>query len=253
MSFFNWGLMAGEIQFVGLKNYFYMSHRDRFVNAMLFTTAYMFSAIGLSFPVALGAAILLQHESIIARILRTLILLPMMFAMIIVAIAWRWLFHYQFGIINYLLSIFGLPRIAFLSEILTARFVVMFVGSMWHIPFTFALLLSALYSIPKEVRDAAKIDCTSKVQEYIHIMFPYLKPIILVCILLNLIEAAKLFETVYAVTYGGPANSTESLSFLAYRVSFQYLRLGEGAAISWWLFLIVAIISLFLLNLTRRG
>jgi multiple sugar transport system permease protein len=120
-------------------------------------------------------------------------------------------------------------------------------------PFVVILLTAGLQTIPKELYEAARVDAASPWQIFRRITLPLLRPTILVVLIFRTLDAFRVFDSIYVLTGGGPANTTETLSIYAYKVLFQTLQFGYGSAIALTVFLLVGIITVFYVRLLRGG
>ena len=146
------------------------------------------------------------------RFFRVLFLIPMMTTPVIMTVIWRTFFHESLGPVNDILSNFGMsPK--WLTDPVLAKFTVIVVEVWQWTPFMFLLLLAGLLSLPKEPFLAAAIDGASPVRKFIYVTFPLMAPISIGAIIIRLIEASKIMDTVYVLTSGGPGTATETSSF----------------------------------------
>lgn len=172
---------------------------------------------------------------------RTIFLLPILIPGIVIGAIWKLMYNPDFGVINQLLSLTGLPGCDWLGE-KNLALVSVIVVDIWHwTPFVFLLLLAALESLPQDVFEAARVDGATAWQELRHVTLPMMWPAIAVTLLFRLIVSFKVFDEVYLLTGGGPGTATEVLSFTIYRRFFTEDRMGYGSAIS--------VVTLFVLAL----
>ena len=161
--------------------------------------------------------------------------------------------HPQLGILNYLLSLISIDPINWLGDPKMAFITIIFVD-IWHqVSFMIILLLAGLSAIPKEPYEAARSDGAGIVDCFIHITLPYMRPVIIVTILIRLIFAIKTYDLIYIMTKGGPGDATDLISYYIYRSAFISLNLGEAAAMSTILLLIIIILTLPLFKYMNRS
>jgi multiple sugar transport system permease protein len=184
---------------------------------------------------------------------RTAFLLPVLIPGIVIGAIWKLAYNPDFGVLNQLLGLAGLPGRDWLGE-KTLAFASVVAVDVWHwTPFVFLLLLAALESLPQDVYEAARIDGANAWQELRHVTLPLMWPAIAVTAVFRLIVSFKVFDEVYLLTGGGPGTATEVVSFTIYRRFFTEDRVGYGAAISVVvLFLLTFVIILSLAALRRR-
>ena len=181
-----------------------------------------------------------------------ILLLPLLINPIVVGLIWRMFLHPQLGILNFLLSLFGIGEINWLGDPKMAFITIIFVD-IWHqVSFMIILLLAGLSAIPKEPYEAAKTDGANIIDCFLHITLPYMRPVIVITVLIRLIFAIKTYDLIYIMTKGGPGDSTDLISYYIYRSAFISLNLGEAAAMSSILLLIIIIITIPLFRYMDR-
>jgi len=240
------------IPFVGLGN-FRAALQDPLFWISLKNTL-VFSIVGVSLEFALGFLIALMVEALLGRtstIIRTILLLPMIMAPVVVALIWRFMYNTDFGIINYFLSLVGFAKQVWLSSTAMAMPAVIAMDVWQWTPFMFLILLAGLQSLPYSPYEAAYIDGASRVQAFLYITLPLLRPILLISLLLRLIDSIKTFDNIFVLTGGGPGSATELLSLYIYRVGFRHFNLGYGGAMSYILLIIVVVLSRQLIRRLR--
>ena len=175
------------------------------------------------------------------RFFRVLFLIPMMTTPVIMTVIWRTFFHESLGPVNDILSHFNLAPLWLSSETLS-KFTVMIVEVWQWTPFMFLLLLAGLLSLPKEPFLAASIDGAGPIRTFVYVTFPLMAPISIGAIIIRLIEASKIMDTVYVLTSGGPGTATETSSFYIFIKGLREFQFGYSAALSL-TYLIIMIIS----------
>ncbi|PTQ09797.1 sugar ABC transporter permease [Sphingomonas oleivorans] len=236
-SFYHYDLIdPGSRQFDGLDNYVRAIGSHRFWmavgNSLLFTAVVVCVEFVLGFAVALFIDRLKRGREIV----RTILLLPLMIAPIIAAVAWRYIYSSEFGILNWALYQIGLidspSALPWLSSPAFALPAAMIVDIWLTTPFIVLILLAGLQALPKSLSDAAKIDGTSLVREIFLIKLPLLRPVIAVALVMRLIDAARTFDAIWILTGGGPRFSSEVLSTQIYRTLARYADVGFSSAIA---------------------
>ncbi len=184
----------------------------------------------------------LSFLSVTTVILQYVIGFALAHMVVIMTVIWRTFFHESLGPVNDLLSVFGVaPK--WLTDPVIAKFTVIIVEVWQWTPFMFLLLLAGLLSLPKEPFLAAAIDGASPVRKFIYVTFPLMAPISIGAIIIRLIEASKIMDTVYVLTSGGPGTSTETSSFYIFIKGLREFQMGYAASMSF-TYLIIMIISL---------
>jgi len=242
-------LQFGLGKWVILKNYERAFQDTEFLISMKNTFVLTFSVVSLEFLIALGLALLLSREDLRFRYIYTVILMiPIMIPPIAVGLIWRLLLHPDLGIVNYLLGLFGVPRLGWLGDPRLAMPAVIGVD-VWHeTSLILIILLAGLSSLDRTPFEAAKVDGASAIQTFFYITLPMLSPIILVALLIRMIAAIKTYDLIYILTRGGPGFRTETMSYYVYKMAFRKMLMGDAAAMSFILLLIILLFSLILIK-----
>lgn len=235
-------------EFVGLTNYRFLLSDPRFWNGLRNTLLFTAASVALELAIGLGIALLLQRGFRGLGPVRAAILIPWVIPTVVTAKMWEWIYHPGFGLLNYLLGTeinwLGDPRWAMPAAIL---------ADVWKTaPFVVILFVAGLQVIPRDLSLAARVDGASGLQIFRSITLPLLKPVILIVLLFRTLDAFRVFDTIYVLTGGGPANTTETLSIYAYKVLFQILEFGYGSTLAVATFLSVMAISLVYIRTLRR-
>ena len=219
-------------KFVGIDNFLRLFTDDKFHNALINTAVFSIVAVTLELVLGLGFALLVDTYIRRANLIKTLLILPMMMPTIVVAITWKLMYQPQFGVINDLLGRIGIPPLLWAAGVKTAMPSIILIDVWEWTPFIFLMCLAGLASLPQEPFEAAELDGASAFQKFRDLTLPFLKPVIVVTLLLRIMDAFRLFDQVYVLTLGGPAGATETLSFYLYKVTFRFFDIGYAAAIS---------------------
>ena len=239
----------GIFEFQALANYAQLFADPRFVKSLLNTIYITVVAVGLELILGLGIALLIHQHFPGRGLARAAILIPWAIPTVVSAKMWEWILNPGFGVLNYVLGTnahwLGHPVLAIHSVILV---------DVWKTtPFAALLLLAGLQVIPEDLYRASRVDGASAWKRFFHITLPLLKPVILITILFRTLDTFRIFDVVYVLTGGGPANTTETLSVYAYKLYFQTLDFGYGSAVSVIIFLLImAMSSIYLWLLVRR-
>lgn len=243
-------------RFVGLSHYLELWQDPRFWRSLNNTLYFTATSVTLEVTLGFGAALLLQQVFPARGFVRTLVLMPWFVPTVVAARLWEWIYNPQLGVLNFLLkesrlsadgfNWLGHPSLALHAAVL---------ADVWKTaPFATLLILAGLQTIPPDLYRAARVDGAGPVQAFWHITLPLLTPVLSITFLFRTLDAMRVFDIVYVLTGGGPANMTETLSIYAYRLSFQTLELGYGAAVAVVIFaLVLGISTLSLFALRRLG
>jgi multiple sugar transport system permease protein len=253
LGFYDWsmGTPWADARWVGTEA-FVAAFRDPAVWRSLVTTL-IFAAVCVTAEMVLGIALALALEGNLRGMaaFRTLFILPMMIAPIAVGLTWRYLFDAQFGLINALLGLLGKAPVAWLAQENTA-FAAIIIADIWQwTPFVFIMMIAGLSNVDTSVLEAARIDGATWWQTTRRVKLPMVMHVIAITLLMRLIDAFRVLEVIYVLTFGGPGESTEILSLHIYKTAFVGQRLGTAAAISVLLLLVVAALSWAALRLSN--
>jgi multiple sugar transport system permease protein len=252
-SFFDWrmGSPFADSTFAGLGNYIWILKDSNFHESFMVTMTFAFSVVVLEMFLGVGLAFMLERPIRGMSVFRTIFILPMMIAPIVVGLIWRYMYNPQFGIINKTLKEWGFKTIPWLSSPDWALPSVI-IADIWQwTPFIFILSLAALQSLPQSSVEASRIDGASTWQQIIYIKLPLMMPVLVVAALLRMIDAFKVLEVIFIMTNGGPGLSTEILSLQIYKTAFVSWELGRAAALSNILLLIVMVITIAMFIFTK--
>ena len=253
LSLFDWsmGTPWSSARWVGIDNFVSAFSNPR-VWSSLWTTL-MFAAVCVSIEMALGIglALALEHPVRGMAFFRTLFILPMMIAPIAVGLTWRYLFDAQFGLINAVLALFGISAKIWLADPQLA-FIAIVIADVWQwTPFVFIMIIAALANVDSAVIEASRIDGASWFQMTFLVKLPMIMHVIAITLMMRLIDAFRVLEVIYVLTFGGPGDSTEILSLHIYKTAFVGQQLGVAGAVSVLLLVVVAVLSWGALRLSN--
>lgn len=257
MSFKDVNLMnfaKGTAQFVGLDVY-----KEVFSNKVLWTSlrntlVYTLWCLLFQFPIGFAMALFFSQKFKLAGFLRGINVVAWMIPMVAVAGVFKFMFNSDVGIVNYILKNLHIitKPVEWLAHGNTAMAAVV-IANIWKgVPFNMILLATAITTLPKDIYEAASIDGSTKMHSFIHITLPLLKPAIISVLTLGFIYTFKVFDLVYVMTGGGPGDSTEMLSTLAYRYSFSEYNFSQGAAVANVLFVLLMLVGLVYIRIVRK-
>lgn len=227
----------GEAEFVGLKNYITLWNDPNFRESLGVTLRFAFFVVTFEMVIGLGLALLLDRNIRGMSVLRTMFILPMMIAPVVVGLMWRYMYHPTVGTFNRTLEGMGIPGVDWLGQ---HALMSVIIADIWQwTPFIFILSLAALQSLPRSALEAAKIDGATAWQQIWHIKIPLMMPVLIVTALLRLIDAFKVLEVILVMTEGGPGLSTEILALRISRTATEFRELGVAAAMSNYLLLLL--------------
>ena len=243
LSLSGWNSYNPELNFIGLDNYVRLFTEDpRFWEAFFRLTFLSVTTVILQYIIGFALALMVWRDIKFKRFFRVMFLIPMMTTPVIMTVIWRTFFHESLGPVNDLLSVFGVaPK--WLTDPALAKITVIIVEVWQWTPFMFLLLLAGLLSLPKEPFLAAAIDGAGPIRKFVYVTFPLMAPISIGAIIIRLIEASKIMDTVFVLTSGGPGTSTETSTFYIFIRGLREFQIGYAATLSF-TYLIIMIISL---------
>lgn len=252
MSFLNWNGETAPV-FIGLANFrnaledlvFWLSVRNTIVYAILTVpTGILFS---------LGVAVLLNQRVRGLTIFRTAMFIPVVTSALAVSVIWKWIFDYQDGLANDLLSLVHLPLVPWLSDPFWAMIGIAILGVWQGFGLSSIILLAALQNVPQELLEAASIDGAGPWNRFWRISVPLITPAIVFVSITSFIFAFQLFAQPYYMTGGGPDYGTTYMTLLIFQRAFQQNRFGSASAIAYILFAIIFVVTMAQLRISRRS
>ncbi|MES5488290.1 sugar ABC transporter permease [Bradyrhizobium sp. INPA03-11B] len=251
MSLQEWKVGSPTV-FVGLANYLRLPTDPRFVEAVGHTLSY--TALSVLLPLVFGTlAAVVFHQKFAARgFLRGIFIMPMMATPVAIALVWTMMFHPQLGVLNYLLSLVGLPPQLWVFNPTTVIPSLVLVETWQWTPLVMLIVLGGLAAIPTEPYESAQIDGANFWQVFRFITLPLIMPFLFIAGMIRMIDAVKSFDIIFAITQGGPGSASETINVYLYSVAFVYYDLGYGSAIAVVFFLLIVALAALLLYLRKR-
>jgi raffinose/stachyose/melibiose transport system permease protein len=242
----NWnGIMGTAIEFVGLKNYVSVFKDPAFILSLKNMCRMVFLSVLFHTPIALLLAVAINTKCRGYRFFKVMYFIPTIFPLTAIGLLWYFIFMPN-GSLNTVLQNIGLANLArgWLIESGTAMNTIIFVNIWAGIGYYMVILIAGLTTIPDEIYEAAAIDGATPVKKFFHITVPMLKPIISMCILMDIIGTVKVFDLIFVMTEGGPNGLTNLPTTLMYYQAFRYDNYGIGSAIGVIILLIALVLTL---------
>jgi multiple sugar transport system permease protein len=253
LSFYDWslGTPIESRKYIGWENFVWAWQDPALFNSIKVTL--IFAAFAVTAELFLGLLIAFLLEKGIKGIaaLRTIFIIPIMIAPVVVGLLWRYLFDANFGLINHIVSLFGFEPIVWLGTPGLALPAVIITDIWQWTPFMFILFLAGLQSLPKDPVEAAQVDGATTWQVIRQVKLPLLAPVIWVAVILRIIDAFRSLEVMFIMTFGGPGRETEVLSLNIYKTAFMSQRLGLAAVNSIFLLAFIILLSVAFLIIAR--
>ena len=252
MSAFDWKI-GSAAHFIGWENYLGLAKNQRFLEAIVHT--FYFTALAVVVPLILGlVAALIFHRSFPFRgVLRGIFTMPMMATPVAVALVWTMMFHPQQGVLNYLLSLVGLPPSLW---VYSPTWVIpsLVLVEIWHwTPLVMLIVLGGLAALPTEPYESARLDGASEWQLFRYITLPLIAPFLVVAAVIRTIDALKAFDTIYVISQGGPGTASETINLYLYLQAFAFYNVGNASAVVVVFFVIILALALLLLYVRQRA
>ncbi|MCY3658252.1 MAG: sugar ABC transporter permease [Caldilineaceae bacterium] len=252
LSLTEWDIISPPV-FVGLENF-----RTAFLDDKLFwvslyvTIRYTLVAVPLTLVAALAAALLLDLNIRGISGFRAIYYLPAMTPAVASVVLWRWIFNSEFGLLNYILDFVGLPKVEWLisADVVMYSFWIM---ALWSIGPMMIIFLAGLHGVPRTLYEAAEVDGANAWRKLWAVTIPQLSPVILFNLVIGLINTFQVFTAGYLLTAGGPKNATLFYVLYTYRNAFEWLKMGYAASLSWVLFAIVMVMTIFIFRSLGRA
>ena len=252
LSLTEWDIISNPI-FVGAENFRKAFFDDKLFWLSLYVTIrYTVIAVPLTLVVSLAVALLLNIRMFGISWFRVIYYLPAMTPAVATVVLWRWIFNSEFGLLNLLLGLVNLPKVDWLidGDVVMYSFWIM---ALWGIGPMMIIFLAGLHGVPRTLYEAAEMDGASAWRRLWAVTIPQLSPVILFNLVIGLINTFQVFTSGYLLTAGGPRNATLFYVLYTYRNAFEWLKMGYAASLSWVLFAIIMVMTLFIFRSLGRA
>ena len=241
-------------KFIWLGNFIKLLQDSLFRQTVWNSFVYTVTTVFFKMLLGIILALLLNQEIPCRNLIRGAILLPWIVPTSLSVLTWLWMFDSLFSVVNYILLGIGLisKKIPWLGDPFWAMVSVIIVNTWRGLPFFAVSFLAGLMTIPKELYEAAETDGAMRFRQFWHITLPLLQPVIAVVVLFSTIWTFADFQIVYILTHGGPINANQIFATMAYDVALVAGRIGEGSAISLFLFPALLVVIILMLRYLRQ-
>ncbi|MBO0701574.1 MAG: sugar ABC transporter permease [Candidatus Dormibacteraeota bacterium] len=250
LSFQSWNGLTRPV-FVGLQNFADLLRDGVFWVTLRNTAVYTLLTVPTGVVISLGVAALLNQRVRGLTVFRTAMFIPVVTSALAVAVIWKWIFDYQNGLVNDVLSLLHGPQIPWLSDPFWAMVGIAIIGVWQNFGLTSIILLAALQQVPPELLEAASIDGAGAWRRFQAITVPLIMPAIVFVSITSFIASFQVFAQVYYMTNGGPNYGTTVMTLLIFQRAFQQNRFGEASALAYILFAIIFLVTMAQLRLSR--
>ncbi len=253
LSLFRGSSVFSTLEFAGLQNYDQLLHQeDLFWRAVRNTLVFVSGDVVATVLLSLAIALLLNRRLHFRAFFRSAFFYPVLLSPVVVALIWKWILQYQYGVLNSMLAQFGLQKVPWLLNANWAMGWTIAINLWSSVGFYALILIAGLQSIPSVLYEASAIDGASPREQFWNITLPMLMPTMLVVIILSVIRAFQSFDLIYVLTNGGPGTSTLLLVQYIFRNAFEFNKFGLAAAASLLLAIVLLILTGAQLFLGRR-
>lgn len=256
LSFTDMSLLdVSASKFAGLHNYFSVAGDKVFWESLVRTVLFVTISLSLELAVGFAAALLFANSLKPHKVLKTLLMIPMMFAPVLVGFQFKWFFNDQEGFINQLISLATQTdhHIAWLIEPVLGFISIVTAEAWMSTPFMTLVLLAGLMSVPREPFEAATVDGASSWQQLRFITWPLVSPYIYVALIIRSLDISRSYDVVRIMTDGGPANRTELIWTYIYRVGINSSKFGMGCAMSYITVAVTLILTIYLFKRMNKA
>ena len=253
VSFTDWSLTSGRpMRFAGLQSYLTVLKSSRFQLAFLRTFGFTFGAVIVESVLGTIIALILHREFKGKAPLKLLMLLPLVVTPVAIGIVFQLFFDPTIGFLNFVLDYMGLPQSGWVTDPKTVLPSLVIVDVWQWTPMIALIVLAGLTSLSSEPFESAMVDGANAVQTFFRITLPMIMPTVLTAIVLRSVDALKTYDIIAAMTRGGPGYASETLNILAFKLSFEYLSMGQASGALVFLFLIVLFFSVGIMQVRKR-
>ena len=252
ISFTDWDFMSPEFNYVGFKNYFNL-FTDKNFYQVLFNTLYF--SLGSVIPTVIGGlllALLLNKKMKGIGIFRTILFSPWVTPMVAVSIVWSWIFEPRVGLANYILGLFGIPKLLWAQSSSLAMVVILVVTVWKGLGWAMIFYLEALQKVPIELYEACSIDGGSSFSKFKNITLPMISPTTFFLAIISTVNAFQAYDQIQVITQGGPAGSTRTILYMYYQSAFESYNMGQATAVATILVLFTAILSILQFTMSKK-
>ncbi|MFB4159994.1 carbohydrate ABC transporter permease [Geomicrobium sp. JSM 1781026] len=253
LSFHDWNFVSPDKNFVGMNNYRELYDHPEFLQSVENTVIFTLLSVGITTVIALLLALWINKPTKLYGFVQGAIFSPHIISLVSIAMLWMWLMDPQYGLLNWLLDLFGLPQSEWLASPDTALYSLVIVAIWKSVGFNTLILIAGLQSIPSYLYEAAELDQSSPFTSFLKITLPLISPTLFFLVIINVISSFQVFETIDIMTQGGPLNSTSTLVYFIYEYGFRFFQLGYASAAGVVLLIVLSIFTvLYFLLVSRR-
>jgi len=243
MSFTDWDYMSSAYNIVGDLNYKELFSNSMFYDALKNTFTFTLGTLIPTIAGGLAIAILLKKRIKGAALYKAIIFSPWITPTVAISIVWSWIFEPQYGLANYLLQLFNLPKSQWLQSSDTAMFSIIVVTVWKGIGWAMVFYLTALEKVPKDLYEAAAIDGADARSKFLNITLPLISPTTFFLSIMTTINSLQAYDQIQVLTQGGPSGSTRTILYMYYQTAFENFNIGQATAMATVILVIIGVLS----------
>lgn len=244
LSFYDWNFVSPEKTFVGLQNFKDLLTDEDFRQVLSNTTVYTLLTVALTTGLSLLLALWLNRKGIFHAFVQGAIFSPHIISLVSISLLWSWLMDPEYGLLNWVIGLFGFEKLQWLSHPGTSLVSLVIVAVWKGIGYNTLVFIAGLQSIPADIYEAAALDQSKPWTTFRRIILPMLSPTIFFLVIINMIGSFQVFETIAIMTQGGPVNSTNTLVYYIYENGFRFFKIGYASAAGVILLAIVGLLTI---------
>ncbi len=255
-SFYDFSALRPDqgMRYVGIDNYSYLLSDTGIWQRFIFTGKFVFLCVTLQMIIGIFVGYQLQKAFRGRDVLFTALMLPMMLSPVVAGFLWRYMLNSEWGVVNYILTVFGGSKINWLGQADAALWAAALVDTWMWTPFIILLATAAFRGIPQTIYEAAEVDGASPAYVFFRLTLPMSAPVLFIALILRLIDSFKQYDLFIALTGGGPGSATETVSFAVAKIAFRFFYTGEASALAVILLMIIIGLALILVrHLSQMG
>ncbi|WP_222914836.1 sugar ABC transporter permease [Natrinema sp. SYSU A 869] len=234
---------GGRTVSVGIENYVNLLNNGAFLESLVVTGKFIGLAVGIEFVLGFGIALVLNKRIKMRGLWQTLILIPMILSPTVIGLIWR-LMYTPDGLLDFMAAPFIGRNVGWISDPDVALYAVVMTDVWQWTPLVVLVIFAGLQSVPSDIQEAAVMDGAPRWRQFVDIVFPYLKSLIVLVLIIRVVDALRVFAKVYILTRGGPSNATNVISMEMYRTAFRFSNFGQASAMAVSLLVVVLILAM---------
>ena len=244
LSLFDWNFVSPTKTFVGIQNFVDLLSEPDFRQVLWNTTLYTVLTVTLTTGLSLFMAIWLNRSGFFYGLVQGAIFSPHIISLVSISLLWSWLMDPEYGLLNWVIGLFGFGKLEWLSHPSTSLISLVIVAVWKGLGYNTLVFIAGLQSIPQDIYEAASLDRSRPWTTFTRLILPMLSPTIFFLVIINLIGSFQVFETIAIMTQGGPVNSTNTLVYYIYEAGFRFFKIGYASAAGVILLFIVGILTI---------